>query len=114
MAWQLGLNRPHLYLWRRWLIQWLVFVALLVLLGWSRGPRPDEVLWVLLVPPLVVLAGWGLVSLVLIGLWTLRNPDRLRSGLVDVERLRAPLLRWRIPRQPTLTRNRADVGAHAP
>ncbi len=103
-SWQLGLHRPHLQLWRRWLIQWMTFVAVLVVLGWGHGPRLDEVVWVLIVPPLVVVAGWGLISLALIGVWSLRNPDR--AGLAGVDhprrrRLAAPLSRslWRrIPR----------------
>jgi hypothetical protein len=96
MSWQLGLNRSHLQLWRRWLLQWTVFVGVLVVVGWGYGPRLDEVLWVLFVPPLVVVASWGLVNLALIGLWVLRHPDRIdhpRRGL-------RALLSWPARRLP--------------
>lgn len=55
MTWGFGLNWPHVTLWRRLFMAWLVFVAFGLVLGWRFGPRPDEVAFMLVLPLLVVL-----------------------------------------------------------
>lgn len=52
--WGIGINWGHVALWRRWLIQWLIFVGVAVVLGWHLGPRPDEVAAAVFLPMLVL------------------------------------------------------------
>lgn len=67
----IGIDWDHVRLWRRRLLGWAAFVAFLVVAGWGLGPRPDEVLFVLVVVPLAVLIPYvaGCLGLALLRLW---------------------------------------------
>lgn len=82
---RVGLNRPHLALWGRLALLWLMYVGFCLVAGWHLKPRPDEVAFVLLLPlPFVVLYALG--CLVLAGIkawsWPVRHKSwkRVRLG----------------------------------
>ena len=54
MGWKLSINREHLLLWQRWMLWWVAFVGFMIVYGWRLHPRMDEILFVLVVPPIVV------------------------------------------------------------
>ena len=61
----ISIDWDYVRLWRGRLIAWAAFVAFLVAAGWHLGPRPDEVLFVLVVVPLTVLIPYVAVCLAL-------------------------------------------------
>ena len=82
MGWRVSINRQHVRLWRGYAIAWAAFVAFGLVAGWRLGPRPDEVLFVLLAPPLAILTVYaaGCLGLaVLRSLRLIRAPDGARG-----------------------------------
>lgn len=63
MAWKIGLNTPHLIVWRRILIGWLAFVGFAVIAGWHLKPRIDELLFAVTLPIWLVVAPYAAYSL---------------------------------------------------
>jgi hypothetical protein len=82
MAVKITLNRPHMLEWVRWLVVYLIYVALGLIFGWHLKPRMDEFLTVLFLP-LAVLIPWIVLSLLVAAvksLWTIRFKPSLRLG----------------------------------
>lgn len=83
MAWGVSINRPHLALWRRLVVGWLAYVGIGLVLGAHLKPRPDEVVFVLALPVLVIVP-YAIGCLAVAGLRTWLRPvrlDRVRAVL---------------------------------
>lgn len=95
MAWGLSLNRPHVALWRRYLTGWAIFVAFVLVTGWSLSPRLDEVAFVLFLP-LVILIPYVAVCLlgVYAKLWLLGL--KRRAALWQARRIATMVANQRI------------------
>lgn len=89
-SWGIGINWPHVALWRRWLCLWLGFVAFGLVVGWTLKPRPDEILFMLALPALVLVpyaVGCFLVSAIRLGLVNLRGRNASIVTLTRNKRL---------------------------
>ncbi len=64
MSWGVEVNRPHVLLWARWGVAWLLYVAVGLVVGWQLKPRPDEITFVLFLP-LAVLVPYAAACLIL-------------------------------------------------
>ena len=65
-----GINSDHVSLWKRYALSWIFFVLCLVVLGWAKGPRVDEVIFVLLLP-VPILVAYVLFCLIAVGVKSL-------------------------------------------
>lgn len=63
MGIRITLNEQHLNAWKRLLLYWLVFVAIMLVAGWHLRPRLDEFLTVLALP-LIVIVPYGAFCLI--------------------------------------------------
>lgn len=52
------LNMAHVALWQRYAMYWLAYVAMAVVVGWSLGPKLEDVVFVTTLPL------WGLIPYV--------------------------------------------------
>lgn len=53
-GWAIGINWPHVALWRRGLIGWFGLVGFALVAGAHLGPRADEVLFACTLPLVVI------------------------------------------------------------
>lgn len=89
-GWAIGINWTHVALWRRWLMAWFGLVAFALVAGAHLGPRPDEILFAVTLPLLVIVpyaAGCLVLGAVRLFLRNLAGRDTLVVGLSANEKL---------------------------
>ena len=86
-GWAIGINWTHVALWRRWLLAWFGLVGFALVAGAHLGPRPDEILFAVTLPLLVIVPyAAGCLVLALLRLLLKHWHDWCRMPTLSVHR----------------------------